>query len=586
MSELSTETSAGDSSAERDHDTTNVSGEAGEGGGPTRKRRRRRRRRKSGDGEGAATGEAGATASADEPRDDGAGDGGGSGSDGGSRRRGGGGGRGRGDRDDRGGRGGGGGGGRRGRDEELVLEGTDDEPVMPKRRTRNDITDSDIFDTDLTFADLGLSADVLEGIESMGYKHPTHVQAKLIPKALTGVDLLGQSRTGTGKTAAFGLPVLEMINEDDAFGGLVLCPTRELAIQITHELRELSRHTNLKIVAIYGGQRMRQQAPKLEKGPNIIVGTPGRIMDFHGRGLLPYDKVKLAVLDEVDRMLDIGFRDDIRRILGTMRHKHQTIFVSATISDEIEKLSHQYMTKPEKLVLAASSLTVSQVEQQIFHVERWDKNRLLVHLFETQNPEMAIVFCRTKSTVDGLTRYLNRKKIGAEAIHGDLQQGRRNRVMTQMREGEIQVMVASDLAARGIDLEGVTHVVNYDLPEDPEVYVHRIGRTARAGRDGMAWSFITPGQGPLLDQIERLTNVHIPEGDMAGFEPGPVPDAVAIDRIREQERRANLSSEESRSSLTAPVKDAPVDPSKFPGGIVPSAVPTRRMGGRLRTRRR
>ncbi len=577
MSETSTETPAGDAPAERHDDTGSPEPAASAGpdagtpadeGAPRKKRRRRRRRRRGG-GDGDATPTAtdgGEDRDREEPRRD---------RD--EPRR---------DRDDRGDGRRRGRGRDRGRDEEPVLEGTDEEPVIPKRRTRSDITDSEIFDTEQTFADLGLSPDVLEGIEAMGYVHPTHVQAKLIPKALSGIDLLGQSKTGTGKTAAFGLPVLEQVKPDEPFAGLILCPTRELAIQITHELRELSRHTDLKVVAIYGGQRMRQQAPKLEKGPNIIVGTPGRVMDFHGRGMLPYDKVKIAVLDEVDRMLDIGFRDDIRRILGTIRHEHQTLFVSATISDEIEKLARRYMRNPEKLILTASSLTVAQVEQRLFHVERWDKNRLLVHLFQKKKPEMAIVFCRTKSTVDGLTRYLNRKKVPADAIHGDLQQGRRNRVMTQMREGSIQVLVASDLAARGIDLEGVSHVINYDLPEDPEVYVHRIGRTARAGRDGVAWSFVTPGQGQLVDQIEMLTNVHVPEGDAEGFEPGPIPEQVVTEREQAAARREALSVEESRSTLAPPPKDDARDATKFPGGIVPAAVPARRLGGRLRTRRR
>ncbi|MFK7960433.1 MAG: DEAD/DEAH box helicase [Phycisphaerales bacterium] len=452
--------------------------------------------------------------------------------------------------------------------------------------TREDITENEIFDTDVTFADLGLKDEILQGVSDAGFTHPTHVQSKLIPVALKGTDVLGQSKTGTGKTAAFGLPVLNTVTEDDPFGALVLCPTRELAIQVSQELRNLACHTNLKILPVYGGQRMRQQAPKLEKGPNIIVGTPGRVMDFHGRGLLPYDKVKIAVLDEVDRMLDIGFREDIRKILGAMQHKHQTLLVSATISDEIDRLARKYLHKPEKLILTASSLTVAQVDQRIFHVEGWDKNRLLVHLLNREDPDLVIVFCRTKSTVDGLTRFLNRKKVSADAIHGDLQQTKRNRVMTQLRAGEIKVLVASDLAARGLDLDGVTHVVNYDLPEDPEVYVHRIGRTARAGRDGAAWSFITPGQGALLDQIERLTNVHIPEGDPHGFEGGPIPDSVALRRREDQERREKASVQESRVPTAPPKAAQATDQSKFPGGVVPTSLPSKRMGGRLRGRRR
>src|SRR4029453_1791957 len=235
----------------------------------------------------------------------------------------------------------------------------------------------DIFDTQLSFADLGLGPAVLEGVQKQGFQHPTMVQAKLIPLALTGRDILGQSKTGTGKTAAFGLPMLHMIAESSPFAGLVLVPTRELAVQVTHEIRELGRFTTLKAIAVYGGQKMSMQISKLQKNPQIIVGTPGRVMDMHSRGFLPYDKVKIAVLDEVDRMLDIGFRDDIRKILGTMRHDHQTIFVSATISAEIERLARQYMRDPQRLSLAESkSLTVSQVTQRYFAVQPWDKSRL------------------------------------------------------------------------------------------------------------------------------------------------------------------------------------------------------------------
>ena len=239
----------------------------------------------------------------------------------------------------------------------------------------------EIFETQATFASLGLKPEVLEGIAKQGFVHPTYVQAQLIPLALQGRDVLGQSKTGTGKTAAFGLPLLTMLSHDDHFGALVLVPTRELAIQVTHEIRELGRFTNLKDVAVYGGQKMSVQIAKLQKGPNIIVGTPGRVMDMHSRGMLPYDKVKVAILDEVDRMLDIGFREDIRRILGTMKHPHQTIFVSATISTEIEKLARQYMREPVRLTLTESkSLTVSQVNQMYFSVQPWDKSRLLLHL--------------------------------------------------------------------------------------------------------------------------------------------------------------------------------------------------------------
>ncbi|MCP3902634.1 MAG: DEAD/DEAH box helicase [Planctomycetes bacterium] len=445
---------------------------------------------------------------------------------------------------------------------------------------------NEIFETDQTFEQLGLSPPLLRAIEEMGFEHPTHVQAQLIPLALKGRDILGQSKTGTGKTAAFGLPILQSLTEEDAFGALILCPVRELAIQVAHELRNLGRHTNLKVVPVYGGQRMTVQIPKLKKNPQIIVGTPGRVMDFHRRGILPYDQVKFAVLDEVDRMLDIGFRDDIRRILGGMRQKHHTILVSATIMPEIERLAGQYLDKPEFLTLEASSLTVSQVEQHYFSIERWDKNRLLVHLLKHEEPELTLVFCRTKQTVDALTDFLNRKKIEAHAIHGDLHQGKRNRVMAKLRSGELSVLVASDLAARGLDVDDISHVINYDLPEDPEIYVHRIGRTARAGRKGVAWTFVTPEQGHLLTNVEKVANIQIDRSDYEDFEPGPVPQAVRIERERASEREAAARVTQSRETTAPPTTKESKDDDRFPGGIVPTSMPSKRMGGRLRTRRR
>ena len=456
-------------------------------------------------------------------------------------------------------------------------------------RSRADITSEEVFDIEKNFADLGLDDRILEALDEIGFEHPTHVQSKLVPAAISGRDILGQSKTGTGKTAAFGLPVLHrLLQEDDpVFGGLILCPTRELAIQVTQELRTLAKHTKLRIVPIYGGQRMTAQIPKLERGPHLIVGTPGRVMDFNGRGLLPYKKCKIAVLDEVDRMLDIGFREDIRRILGAMRHEHQTIFVSATVSQDIEKLARQYLDDPEKLTLtAASSLTVSRVDQLMFSVEPWDKTKLLIHLMKREKPELAIVFCRTKRTVDTLTKSLNKRDIRASAIHGDLQQGKRNSVMKQLRSGEMSVLIASDLAARGLDVDDITHVVNFDLPEDPEVYVHRIGRTARAGRKGIAWSFAAPGQGQLVMAIEKLTNVHIEEGDLGEFEPGPVPDRVKRERAAEVERRETAMNSDSRSVKAPPTAAAADDASRFPMGIVPTSVKSKQLRGRLRTRRR
>lgn len=443
----------------------------------------------------------------------------------------------------------------------------------------------EIFTPDTSFADLGLNEQILEAITKRGFIYPTKVQADLIPAALSGRDVLGQSKTGTGKTAAFGLPILQMIQESDHFGALVLVPTRELAIQVCHEIRELSRFTNLKTLAVYGGQKISIQAEKLRKNPQIVVGTPGRIMDMHGRGALPYEKVKIAVLDEVDRMLDIGFREDIRRILGVMRQKHQTIFVSATISDEIGRLSRQYMHDPVRLEVSDSqSLTVAQVNQKYFAVQPWDKYRLLLHLLTHEEPALTLIFCRTKMTCDALTTYLNRKGVDAHAMHADLHQGKRNRVMQKLRDGQLSVLVASDLAARGLDVDDITHVINYDLPEDPEVYIHRIGRTARAGRDGIAWAFVTPDQGDLLTAIEMLTNVEIPQEDYSDFTPGPVPREVAARAELQAERKANVQSRYQESNAP-PSASETLDERKFPGGIVPVAMPSKRMKGRVKRRR-
>ena len=262
----------------------------------------------------------------------------------------------------------------------------------------------------------------------------------------------------------------------------MLCPTRELAIQIAKDLQALAGDLPVKIMPVYGGQRMKVQSDKLKKGPHILVGTPGRVMDFHQRGELPYDNIQMAVLDEVDRMLDIGFRDDIRRILGGMTQQHQTIFVSATISEEIERLARKYLTDPERLAHEGKSLTVARVDQQAWEVNPWDKSRLLAHLIKKHEPEVTIVFCRTKMAVDRTSKHLASRGIKSEVMHGDIRQSRRNRVLEEFKTGKVKLLIASDLAARGIDVDGITHVVNYDIPDNPDDYVHRIGRTARAGR--------------------------------------------------------------------------------------------------------
>ncbi len=471
---------------------------------------------------------------------------------------------------------------------------------------------SDTFDQTKTFADLGLRNSVMKGIESAGFKYPTKTQSLLIPPIMAGKDILGQAKTGTGKTAAFGLPLLHSLAKDVPFQALILAPTRELAIQITGELEDLGGHTPIRAVTVYGGQGIQAQADKLRNGAQIIVGTPGRIMDMLERGHLHFNNIRVAVLDEVDRMLDIGFRDDIKKILGKIPNPdRQTVFVSATISPEIEALGRRYMKDDvEKVVVHSGSLTVNMVKQFYLPVNGWDKKRLLLHLLRHEEPALTIVFCRLKRHVDEIARGLTGRGIDAHAIHGDMSQGRRNSTMTKLRSGKLSVLVASDLASRGIDVEGITHVINFDLPEDPEVYVHRIGRTARAGRDGVAWSFVTPEQGELLTNIELLINAEIPKLEYPDFKPSDTPpegyrapfNGRAEGGLRPvlpsggptppppvaPQNKANRIEAAVRPTLpvatpaaatngeAAPVVPT-VDPSKFPGGIVPTKLPPRMM---------
>lgn len=450
----------------------------------------------------------------------------------------------------------------------------------------------EIFATDTTFADLGLRNSVLKAIDTLGFKTPTTIQAQLIPLILAGKDVLGQAKTGTGKTAAFGLPILHMSERGREFQTIILVPTRELAIQVATDMGNFARHTPIKTSAVFGGERVEVQRRELAKGPEIIVATPGRIMDMVERRHLRYDNVRCVVLDEVDRMLDIGFRDDIRKILrgcpppGTRAQGgRQTIFVSATISSEIEQLARTYSKDAEKIVSTTGSLTVSLVRQFHLPVAPWDKKHLLLHLLTHEEPDLTLVFCRMKRTVDKLTEFLRYKGIDAHAIHGDMYQASRNKVMDKLRKGSLSVLIASDLASRGLDVEGITHVVNYDLPEDPDLYIHRIGRTARAGRGGIAWALVTPDQGELLTQIENLINTEIPKLDYPDFKPGPIPsDVQATQQLDSKRAEVAKSFNRFAAAATKPVRPA-ADPTKFPGGIVPTMLPPKRMQGRVKTAR-
>lgn len=468
-----------------------------------------------------------------------------------------------------------------------------EEPAPRSARKRTAPTPDEIEHWDeifggQTFADLGLRNSVLKGVEELGFRNPTKVQAEMIPLMLAGRDVLGQSRTGTGKTAAFGLPLFHLATRELPFQSLILAPTRELAIQIAAELTDLGKHTPIRVSAVYGGQHVGQQAKQLDQGPEIIVATPGRLMDMVERGHIHLQNVKFAILDEVDRMLDIGFRDDIKKILGSIRSEHVTVFVSATISEDIERLARSFMKNPAKIVTTGGSLTVSLVEQHYIAVDAWDKKGMLLHILKNEEPDLTVIFCRMKRTVDDVAKFLRVKGVDAHAIHGDMYQGKRNSVMNRLRAGQLGVLVASDLAARGLDVDDITHVINYDLPDDPEVYIHRIGRTARAGRRGVAWALVTPEQGGLLTDIEKLANTHIPEKVYPEFKPGPLPADVDQLRRREAQRIEALRSVNrmtNSSALPAASSSGRVDTTKFPGGIVPTKLPPKMMRGRVKTAR-
>jgi ATP-dependent RNA helicase DeaD len=402
------------------------------------------------------------------------------------------------------------------------------------------------------FAALGVRPSILRSLAQAKFVTPSEIQRLLIPRALAGVDLLGQARTGTGKTAAFGIPILQRAQKGTPTQAIILVPTRELAVQVETELKRLGEFTPIRTVAVFGGQRITAQLKFLKHHPEILVGTPGRVIDLLDRRIIHFDNVRFVVLDEVDRMLDIGFRDDIRNILSRVsgmaarvsasqeppstepasaagepaQPGHQTIFVSATISDEIERLARKYMREPvEKLIApgADDKPTVENVEQYYFSVQPWDKYRLLKMLLLKENPDLAIVFTRTKRGAEKLAKKLHADGIECREIHGNLAQNKRDRVMQGFRKGKFDVLIATDLASRGIDVADISHIINFDIPEDPEVYVHRIGRTARMGALGKAFTFVQKDQGEELTKIENLINMVIPVATLEGFEARPTP---------------------------------------------------------------
>jgi ATP-dependent RNA helicase DeaD len=366
---------------------------------------------------------------------------------------------------------------------------------------------------------MGLSPAMLRALKHARYTQPTPIQAAFIPKALDGLDVIGQAKTGTGKTAAFGIPLIEML---EARGrgpqAIILAPTRELVQQIVVELQKLAGGQPVSVCGTFGGEPIDRQIRALQKGVDLVVGTPGRVLDHIERRTLYLGDIVHVVLDEADRMLDIGFRPDIERILRKLPEPRQTLLLSATINADVRKLSHRYMFEPVEVNLSRDEPSVETIQQYCITVEHDRKMDLLVHLMKRDRPRQCIVFTRTKRGADRLADRLRRTIHGVAAIHGDLPQTTRDRVMRGFRSGEVSVLVATDVVGRGIDVENISHVINYDIPDDPENYVHRIGRTGRMGKDGIAYLFVCPDQGDPLTAIENLTNKIVTPMRVEGFE--------------------------------------------------------------------
>ena len=363
----------------------------------------------------------------------------------------------------------------------------------------------------VSFSDLDLIEPLLRALSAKNYTTPTPIQAQAIPPMLAGKDLLGVAQTGTGKTAAFGLPILQQLAKARAPAGarsvraLVLAPTRELAIQIGEEIRAYGRHLNLRQAVVFGGVGQQPQVRALARGVDVLIATPGRLLDLLGQGHLRLDRVTHFVLDEADRMLDMGFIHDVRRVVSALPKRRQTAFFSATMPHEVARLAGDILTDPLRIEVAPSATTVERVEQHVFFVETANKRALLAEVLKDPALSRVIVFSRTKHGANRIAQQLEKRGVDAAAIHGNKSQGARQRALEGFKAGRVRVLVATDIAARGIDVDEVSHVINFDLPNEPESYVHRIGRTARAGAAGVALSFCDAGEREFLRDIEKLT---------------------------------------------------------------------------------
>ena len=361
------------------------------------------------------------------------------------------------------------------------------------------------------FEDLGVDERILRAVTEMGFEEATPIQAKAIPEVMTGQDIIGQAQTGTGKTASFGIPMLQKVDpKNKHVQAIVLCPTRELAIQSADEIRKLAKFMHgIKVLPIYGGQDIVKQIRSLKTGVQVLIGTPGRVMDHMRRHTIKLDDLKIVVLDEADEMLNMGFREDIETILSQTPEERQTLLFSATMPQPIMEIARTYQKNAKIVKVVKRELTVANIEQYYYEVRPKNKEEVLSRLLDIYNPALSVVFCNTKRQVDELVEGLKGRGYFAEGLHGDMKQQQRDRVMNGFRNGRTEILVATDVAARGIDVDDVDAVFNYDLPQDDEYYVHRIGRTGRAGKNGKAFTFITGREFYKLKDIQRYCRTKI-----------------------------------------------------------------------------
>ena len=403
------------------------------------------------------------------------------------------------------------------------------------------------------FNEFKLSAELLAEIDKAGFVEASPIQEQTIPLALEGKDVIGQAQTGTGKTAAFGLPTLEKIRTEEAtIQALVIAPTRELAVQSQEELFRFGRSKGVKVRSVYGGSSIEKQIKALKSGAHIVVGTPGRLLDLIKRKALKLQDVETLILDEADEMLNMGFLEDIEAIISRVPESRQTLLFSATMPEAIKRIGVQFMKDPEHVKIAAKELTTELVDQYYIRVKEQEKFDTMTRLMDVEQPELSIVFGRTKRRVDELTRGLKIRGFRAEGIHGDLDQNKRLRVLRDFKNGNVDVLVATDVAARGLDISGVSHVYNYDIPQDPESYVHRIGRTGRAGQTGQSITFVAPNEMGYLQIIENLTKKR-----MKGLKPATAEDAFyAKKQVALKKIERDFADETIRENFEKFAKDA------------------------------